>query len=249
MKRLILAVTAALLVVSCGKKQQIEISGTLQNGANKVIYIEELSPDGPIFLDSIQLDDKGFFSFRYEMPYKTFYNLHVSQFDYVVLLPDYGEKIQLSGVYDSLMMTYRLKGGGDSQLLWQLQEYTNDGIRTLRRIGAIDQHNKQLLSEGNITEKEFEKAHAATDSIYLNTYYEEQTYVCRFIDDHAGSLATIIALYKPFNTNHPLIDPQQHFEYYDIVLQGLEESLPDNPHTLNFKNTVEHLRFQYAGQQ
>lgn len=241
-------IVLALLSASCGHKKHITITGTLENGAGKVVYIEELSPEGPLFLDSITLDSQGSFTFKYDMPYKTFYNLHVNQYDYVVLLPDFGEKIELAGCYDSLMMTYTLKGGGDSQLLWQLQRYTNDGIQVLRQLGARDQANRQQVADGTMTQAQYDAARAVTDSIYLAAYSEQQNYVQQFIEEHPGNLATIIALYKPFNANHPLIDPQQYFEYYDLVLQGLEEEMPDNPHTLNFKNTVEHLRYQYVSQ-
>lgn len=248
MRKTLLFLFAAIILTSCGHRNQITISGVLENGAGKVIYFEELAPTGPIFLDSITLDSHGAFSFKYDMPYKTFYNLHASQYDYVVLLPDFGEEIQIQGCYDSLMMTYTLKGGGDSQLLWQLQRYTNDGIQVLRQIGTQDQANKQMVQNGTMTQAQYDAAHAVTDSIYLSTYHEQQNYVKQFIEEHSGNLATIIALYKPFNSNHPLIEPKIDFEYYDLVLQGLEETMPDNPHTLNFKNTVEHVRFQYAAQ-
>ena len=69
--------------------------------------------------------------------------------------------------------------------------------------------------------------------------------MANFIDDNLGSLATLIALYKPFN-NRPLIDPSTDFDFYLDVLNGLEQTLPDNPHTLNFKNEVERLRLHYA---
>ena len=161
------------------------------------------------------------------MPYKTFYNVHVSNEDYIVLLPDMGEHISLTGVYDSLSRSYHLTGGHDSQLLWQLQDYTNDGIRQLRDLVAMGVQNDY------------------TDSIFLSLYSQQQQYVVRFIEENLGSLATLIALYKPFN-NHPLIDPETSFEFYPMVLEGLEQTLPDNPHTLNFKNEVERLRFKYA---
>ena len=86
-----------------------------------------------------------------------------------------------------------------------------------------------------------------TDSIYLDAFADQQHYVVNFIQDHLGSLTTLIALYKPFN-NRPLINPADSFEFYEAVLEGLEESMPDNPHTLSFKNQVERTRFQYAQQ-
>jgi hypothetical protein len=56
-------------------------------------------------------------------------------------------------------------------------------------------------------------------------------------------------LYKPFN-NRMLIDTRnpQCINWYDMVLEGLEQRYPDNPHTLHFKNTTEHLRSALARQ-
>ena len=242
---LVLSSYLLLLLQSCGSKDDIIIEGTLENGAGKVIFIEEMTPEARLFLDSITLDKKGHFSFRYAMPYKTFYNVHVSDQDYIVLLPDMGEKITLTGVYDSLSRSYHLQGGHDSQLLWQLQDYTNGCNRELRGLVALDESNRQLLDAGKISQQEFDEAHNHTDSIYLSIFTQQKKYVVDFIEDNLGSLATLIALYKPFN-NHPLIDPENSFEIYDFVLEGLEEALPENPHTLNFKNEVERLRYHYA---
>lgn len=241
------ALLSLMLFAACGSKDQITIEGTLDNGAGKTIFIEEMSPDARIFLDSIKLDKKGHFKFTYDMPYKTFYNVHVTDDDYVVLLPDEGTHIDMSGSYDSLSMTYRIEGNEDSQLLWQLQDYTNNGTRALRELVATDRHNAQLLEQGEISQKDFDVAHAYTDSIYLATFAEQQQYVVRFIEDNLGSLATLIALYKPFN-GRQLINPEDSFEFYEGVLEGLEVYLPENPHTLSFKNQVERTRFQYARQ-
>jgi len=239
------SLVALMLFASCGNKDQITIEGTLDNGAGKTIFIEEMSPDARIFLDSIILDKKGHFKFTYDMPYKTFYNVHVSDEDYVVLLPDEGSLINMTGSYDSLSLTYRIQGNDDSQLLWQLQDYTNNGTRALRELVAIDRHNAQLLEQGEISQQEFDIAHNYTDSVYLSTFSEQQQYVVHFIEDNLGSLATLIALYKPFN-GRQLINPEDSFEFYEGVLEGLEAFLPDNPHTLSFKNQVERTRFQYA---
>ena len=245
MKRLPLIIAALMLIASCGNKTKITIEGTLDNGANKVIYIEEMTPDSRLFIDSITLDKNGHFKFTYEMPYRTFYNVHASDADYIVLLPDFGETITLSGCYDSLSNTYTLQGNSESQKLWQLQDFANQGNYTLRDIVNTDRTNHELLTSGKISEKEYQTAHDMTDSIYLATFREQQKYVVDFVQDNLGSLVSLIALYKPFN-NKALIDPKDSFEFYEAVLDGLEAQMPDNPHTLNFKNTVERIRFQYA---
>jgi len=236
---------AILALASCGNKNDIIIQGTLANGAGKVIYIEEMTPESRLFIDSVKLDNKGRFKFRYTMPYKTFYNVHVTDADYIVLLPDPGETITIDGSYDSLSNTYHLKGGPESQLLWQLQDYSNHGNQSLREIVATDQQNQQMLAQGQMTQAQYDEARTATDSLYLAAFADQQQYIVHFIQDNLGSLTTLIALYKPFN-NRPLVNPEDSFEFYEAVLEGLQQEIPDNPHTLNFKNQVERTRFQYA---
>jgi hypothetical protein len=77
--------------------------------------------------------------------------------------------------------------------------------------------------------------------LFRDAFLEQQSYVTEFITRNRGSLSTLIALYKPFN-NHPLINSEDNFDYYEYVADGLEGMLPENPHTVHFRNTVEYLR-------
>ena len=88
-------------------------------------------------IDSIQLDNKGEFKFKYKMPYKSFYNIVVSPHDFVMLLPDYGEKIKITGNYNNFSRTYQLVGSPESQLLWQLNDYTIMGADRLDSIKNV----------------------------------------------------------------------------------------------------------------
>ncbi len=225
------------------KHDGFTISGTLEGGAGKSLWLEELTPEGTLFIDSIPMDSKGRFKFSYKMPYRSLYNLHSSDNNYVVLLPDNGEKIKVGGDYQNLSLTYSVSGSPESILLWQLQQFTNDGGKVLNELVDTTLYYQHLLDEGKIDIEVVYDKKDETDSIYRVTFLEQQDYVCRFIEENRGSLSTLIALYKPFN-NRLLIDTRDpnSIEWYDIVLEGLEESMPDNPHTIHFKNTVEHQR-------
>lgn len=242
---LILAI-AALSITGCKKGNTFEIEGTLTNGADKTIYIEELSPDGPQFLDSIKVDKHGHYSYSGKYTYQTFYNLHTTPYDYVVLVPYKGEKITVDGCFDSLSRSYKVSGSKESISLWQLQEYSNYGSYKLRNIVAMDQANREKYANDEAGYKEAKKE---TDSLYREAYDEQSMYVIQYLTDNAGSLSTLIALYKPFNGEHPLIDVDRFpelFTYYEQVLEGLENNpeTSDNPHTIAFKNVVERVRFQ-----
>ncbi|MCR5821313.1 MAG: DUF4369 domain-containing protein [Bacteroidales bacterium] len=243
---IILAIFVAIFFSACDKNS-FTISGTLENGADKTIYLEELTPEGTLFIDSIKLDNQGHFKYSYKMPYQSLYNLHTTADNYIILLPDYGEKIDITGDYRNLSMTYNVTGSPQSILLWQLQDYTNDGSRLIIELVDTTNYYKQLQADGLATEAQVKAKKAETDSIYRLAFTAQQDYVCRFIEENPGSLATLIALYKPFN-NRPLIAPESNFDYYEFVLDGLQERQPDNPHTIHFKNTVERMRFQLSQQ-
>ena len=223
------------------------ISGTLDGGAGHMLYLEELAPEGPLFIDSIPINAKGHFKYHYKMPYRSLYNLHTSPDNYIVTLPDYGEHLKINGQWGNLSVSYTIQGSPESSLLWQLQQYSNDGAEVLNQLIDTTERYAQLLFNGQITQQQVLDKKAETDSLYRLTFLEQQDYVCHFIEENAGSLSTLIALYKPFN-NRMLIDTRDpnSIDYYDLVLDGLQQRLPDNPHTLHFKNTTEHLRSALA---
>lgn len=232
-----------LLLSACHKKS-IVLEGTLENGAGKTVNITETTPrDGEKDISTVTLDSKGHFSFKHKMEYQTFYNLHVNQSDYVMLLPRQGETVQVTGNYNDLTHTYEVKGSPESLLLWQLQDYSNQGSEALTALVRQDHQNQSSLSEAA-----YKLAKAKTDSIFVDLYSQQAKYMSNFIHDNVGSLSTLIALYKPFN-NHPLLPPQSSVELYEVVLQGLEKKQPDNPHTINFKNTVEEVKYKYGSEE
>lgn len=241
-----------LLLSGCKSKQDSKdfdpqtsfaLEGTIQGGAGQRLWLEEMTPDGSSFVDSIPLGTDGHFRYTHTLPYRSLYNLHCTDNDYVVLLPDLGETVNVQGQWGQLSLSYNVTGSPESVLLWQMQEFYNDGSWALKDIVDTANRYDSLLSVKKITQKQYDDKRAVTDSIYRTLFVEQQEYVCRFIEENKGSLATLIALYKPFNTR-PLIDPRDpsSIDYYDLVLQGLQQTLPDNPHTLKFKNTTEHLR-------
>ncbi|MCR5589787.1 MAG: DUF4369 domain-containing protein [Bacteroidales bacterium] len=240
---------AALLFAGC-KHDTFTISGTIDGGAGKTLWLEEIAPEGPLFIDSIKVDSKGHFKYTYKMPYRSLYNLHTTENNYVVTLPDYGEKVVVNGQWDNLSLTYSVEGSPESALLWQLQQYTNDGGKVLNELVDTTEYYAKLLERGMVSEEVVVAKKHETDSIYRLVFGEQQDYVCRFIEENRGSLSTLIALYKPFN-NRLLIDTRnpQSIEWYDMVLDGLQERYPDNPHTLHFKNTTEHLRSALSREQ
>lgn len=239
-----------LTIISCGGKkgdgiQTFSIEATLTNATDRMLYLEEITPDnGPQFVDSIKCDSKGHFVFKGTMHYQTFFNLHGSLYDYIVLLPSDGDKIEITGDANNLGDTYIVKGSQESQLLWQIQNYINQSNLAIKDLAQQDSQNRNTLSEA-----EFEKAHARTDSLFLAERQTTYRMMLNFIDNNPGSLSTLYAVDAPFNHNMRIFYPENDLDIFEQVLQGLEERCPDNPHTQYFRTHVERIRAMASHQE
>lgn len=246
-RQILLTACAAIFICGCASKNTFTITGTIDDGANRTLYIEEMTPkDGRLFIDSIRLDAKGHFKFSYQMPYNTFYTLNCNESDYIVLLPQGGEKIEITGQYGHMARTYEVKGSPESQLLWQIQDYNNDVLGTIQQIVITDRYNHD-----NLDSIAYRKAKLSTDSLFADTWNMQRVRFSKFITDNAGSLSTLIALYTPFNGNLFVVRPVEDFEVYEQVAEGLENDPVNaqNPHTLHFRTTVESMRYDHMKAQ
>lgn len=228
-------------LVGC-KQDTFRISGTLEGGSGQTLWLEELAPDGPMFIDSIRMDEKGSFEYRYKMPYQSMYTLHKSDNDFIVTLPNYGEQIEVSGNWANLSATYEVEGSEGSSLLWELQQLTNSGSAVLQQLIDTATHYSDLLAAGMVDEATVKVKKEETDSIFRATFADQREQVYLFIEAHPGSLASLIALYKSFN-NRPLVDPRTPgaMRYFEMVLEGLQKEAPDNPHTIRYATSVDRM--------
>ena len=218
------------------------VEGTFENAAGKMLYIEEMTADnGAQFCDSIPCDSKGHFKYEGHMTYQTFFNLHSNEYDYIVLLPNDGEKIELSGKYGQLAITYLVNGSPESRLMWQIVSYINEANDVIANIAQQDKQNKSTLSKD-----EYEDAKKVTDSIFINEHNVIKQMYLNFITDNSGSLSTLYAIDAPFNQKWRIFYAQSDFEVFEQVLEGLNERCPDNPHTQYFRTRVERMRSERA---
>ena len=236
-------ILALILLASCGGKQssgvmEFTIEGTLSNAASKTLYIEEVTPDnGAQFVDSIACDKHGHFKWKGSMGYQTFFNLHSSLYDYIVLLPNEGENIEISGDAEDLSDSYLVNNSPESRLMWQIQSYINHSKHAIADIIETDRQNRATLNDAD-----YELAHQKPDSIFIAEHTTVYLMYYNFIEDNLGSLSTLYAIDAPFNHNGRVFYAEPDFEVFETVLEGLQESAPDNPHTQYFKTNVERAR-------
>ena len=119
------------------------------------------------------------------------------------------------------------------------------GTSKLEQLKELNKENYNVRLFLKSMSEELSKADTAKlDSIrtsiiekYTSTKQYQEKLTTDFITNNLGSLTTLIALHRTFD-GIPLFDYRQSLEMHKKVLQSLEQTLPDNQHTLILKNFI-----------
>ena len=113
-----LALMAAMLT-SCNNKK-FHINGTVTEAKDSVLYLENMSLDGPVVVDSVKLDDKGVFSFSGKAPdAPEFYRLRIAG-QIINLSVDSTETVDVKASYPSMATGYTVDGSAECATIREL---------------------------------------------------------------------------------------------------------------------------------
>lgn len=113
-----LALMAAMLT-SCNNKK-FHINGTVTEAKDSVLYLENMSLDGPVVVDSVKLDDNGAFSFSGKAPdAPEFYRLRIAG-QIINLSVDSTETVDVKASYPSMATGYTVDGSAECATIREL---------------------------------------------------------------------------------------------------------------------------------
>jgi peroxiredoxin len=126
----------ALALASCSK-EKFHINGTITEAKDSILYLENISLDGPVAVDSVKLDETGSFEFseeRLEAP--EFYRLRIAN-QFISLSVDSTETISVKAQYPTMATGYTVEGSENCET-----------IKTLS-LKNIDLYNRVLAIQQN----------------------------------------------------------------------------------------------------
>lgn len=131
-----LALMAAMLT-SCNNKK-FHINGTVTEAKDSVLYLENMSLDGPVVVDSVKLDDKGAFSFSGKAPdAPEFYRLRIAG-QIINLSVDSTETVDVKASYPSMATGYTVDGSAECATIRELA------------LKQIDLQNRVIAVQNNL---------------------------------------------------------------------------------------------------
>jgi len=195
-----------------------EIKGTLRGGSGEPVFLEEMGAREYIPIDTVICDASGSFAMDFHAQQVAFYVLRYAQSAYITLLMEPGESLNFTGSFND-PGSYTVKGSPGSELLRELAE---EHKRSLDALGEIARQNREYLNAPGYAALKT-KLDGQFDSITSGF----QEYSFRFIQNHPGSPAILIALYNLYGQGLPVFDPQTDLGVYEFVDSALTANHPE----------------------
>jgi peroxiredoxin len=210
---------AILVFQGCQKDKTSEINGKINQGNGKWVYIEEITPEQNILIDSAQIDEKGAFGMKTTMDSPKFIRLKTAGKEFLFLVLHPGENVLLEGDYGTLGTEYKLSGSYESELL---RNYMKQFKFAFKQKRAIANSFYERTSAGEDVEA------VRNDLIEKHKKIKEEIreYTQHFVAQNKCALASLFVLDLQLGPNDPILTMQYDMEYFRMVDSCLAPKFP-----------------------
>jgi hypothetical protein len=227
----------ALILVSCtdpAKKGGIVIDGKFRNASGIKVMFGELDVDSIHNLDSITLDETGLFRFRFNPSETGFYIVKSSSGEYILLLPDKNEEINVFTDLERRPFTYQVDGSPGSSLLKEFYDHTLINLVTEDSLRSALMENRESPN--------FYKLSLSFDSLFQKLIDNQKIIEKTFIQQNPNSLASLIVLNYKFGMT-PVLNAAEDFPVFLELDSTLSIRYPSNKHVaFHHQRVVEYKR-------
>jgi thiol-disulfide isomerase/thioredoxin len=220
MKRILYLLALVLIFSGCKDKGKFTITGIIKDSKEKYIFLNRIEVDTPILIDSAKISKKGSFRIKVKTTGAEFYQLGFSSNNFITLLAEPGEKINLSFNNKNLFENYIVNGSSGSQKLQTLDLTLADTKRKLDSLSTI--YTKASQETG------FDVKGPILEAKFNELIKVQRKKNIEFIINNINSLASIKALYQRINPEtYVLYDPHD-LQYLKIVTDSLTRHYPNS---------------------
>ncbi|MBS1231381.1 MAG: hypothetical protein H6R35_219 [Bacteroidetes bacterium] len=220
MKRYLIFLLPLLAAGGCQSKNMFTINGVISKTENKTVYLNRVNVNTLVLIDSSKIRYNGRFSFRVTATEPDFYQLGYSDKDFITILAEPGEKIELVFTGDNLSRDYAVEGSEGSEMVRMLDTRL---ARTKSKLDSLSKAYKAASGEPGFDEKG-----PLIENEYNEVLKEIRKKNIEFIITNIKSMASIKALYQRIDDNaYVLYDPRD-LQYMKIVSDSLGHYYPNS---------------------
>jgi thiol-disulfide isomerase/thioredoxin len=217
--KIILFIVAATIAAGC-KNNTIEINGKLDSKLpDDYIILDELKSDELIGIDSVRLGEDCTFSFTRKVEFPSFYLLKTDNTNFLTMLLEPGQKIEIVAYRDSLGFPRKISGSPGTKLMIEYNRNLQATILKLKGLRPIYIESLQSPDLPKIMERIDSMAQS-----YLNSL---SFYTKAYIDENLNSLVSLVALYQQIAPGEYVLNPDKDLGYFVKVDSSLFQNYPD----------------------
>jgi peroxiredoxin len=228
-KRIFLFVfSITVILVACNNATDYKISGHISNAGGKYVYLDALKVTSSENVDSARINSKGEFELKGDIHHPTFFLLKLSEKNFITLLVDSAENVNVSGDAANFSRDYEVKGSEGSLLVQELNQHLS---RTKHQLDSI--RSLHVLFRSNPNYPEMKKK---WDMEYNQLVQDQIDYSKKFITSHPFSMANVLALYQKFDNDNFVIQDLQSLK---TAASALNSFYPESEHVKAlYANTI-----------
>jgi thiol-disulfide isomerase/thioredoxin len=204
-----------------------ELKGKLGNAHGDTLYLEKMTTDGLVKLDTAVLDANGEFSMNPNITEIGFYRLKTNDHNFATFIFDANQKVTISGDVTDLGNSYTVEGSEDSKLFWEINKASADNYRKRDSLQKIFQAFVNMTKMDSIR---IDSMSNALEKPYNELVSEHNTYLKNFIEKNASSFASLAAIQQ--------LPPEDFMDVYIKLDDGLFAKYPNSSYIKAFHEGV-----------
>ena len=220
MKRILFLLSLILIFSGCNYRKKFSVNGIIKDSKEKYIYLSKLDVNTPVLIDSAKISRKGSFRFKVKATSADFYQLGLTSTNFITLLAEPGERIDLLFNGKNLFENFSVKGSEGSEKLRILDFTLTDTKRKLDSLSTL--YTKASQETG------FDVKGPLLETEYNELIKAQRKKNIEFILNNINSLASIKALYQRINPDTYVLYDQHDLQYLKIVTDSLTRHYPNS---------------------
>lgn len=227
----ILALTAIIACSNNDQKDNAQLSGQIEFHKNAMIWLEKIDGQNLVVIDSVQVDDKGNFTFKNRVPEKDFYRLRINNNNTLFMIIDPKENIRFTNPNNMLNTGYTIENSQEGKLIMQVLEVRN----------SLNEVRERLLKELNdapIYDREM--VQQKVENEYGAFLQEKISVLKKMIDQHPDKLALIVLV--------EYLNPDTEFEALQRIADMVEKNYPKSGYAAGYINKIRQMKTMAIGQ-
>jgi peroxiredoxin len=244
----LIPVLAIAILSGCAGNKADESSfvvhGKLTNSKKDSVYLQELTVKNLVGVDSLVVSDEGEFYFKVKPKEIGFYILKLKKNNFITLLIDKGENVEVTADAKQLLKSYTVSGSKGSERIRELNAHLQVSYEKVDSIAAVYNENKSKGSPDIL------KIKASCDSTYKDIFLDQKSFLKSFIDKNTNSLACLIAIYQQFGREFMFnFNNEEDLAYYEKLDKALFAAYPENQHAKDLHERVAEIKRMEAERQ